>query len=84
MDEQRLISLRDEYQKNKDTYTPEQQEAMESKFWTLVQKAMAEKEQQTPEADTKVTPDTQIKSPVSRYRKEPTESVIPQPYRVTL
>lgn len=43
MDEQRLIKLRDEYQANKDTYTPEQQQAMEEKFWNLVQKAMAEK-----------------------------------------
>ena len=76
MDEQRLISLRDEYQKNKDTYTPEQQEAMESKFWTLVQKAMAEKEQAETETKAKV----EVKP---RYTKAP-EQVEQKPYRVTL
>ena len=72
MDEQRLISLRDEYQKNKDTYTPEQQEAMESKFWTLVQKAMAEKEANKPQVESK-----------PRYTKAP-EQEEQKPYRVTL
>ena len=72
MDEQRLISLRDEYQKNKDTYTPEQQEAMESKFWTLVQKAMAEKEQAETETKVEVKP---------RYTQPKQE---PKQYRVTL
>ncbi len=76
MDEQRLISLRDEYQKNKDTYTPEQQEAMESKFWTLVQKAMAEKEQSETETKTKV----EVKP---RYTKAPEQEEQKQ-YRVTL
>ena len=74
MDEQRLISLRDEYQKNKDTYTPEQQEAMESKFWTLVQKPMAEKEQTETKTKVEVKP---------RYTKAP-EQVEQKPYRVTL
>jgi len=32
MDEERLVNLWNEYLKNKDTYTPEQQEAMENKF----------------------------------------------------
>lgn len=74
MDEQRLISLRDEYQKNKDTYTPEQQEAMENKFWTLVQKAMAEKEQAETETKTKV----EVKPRYTQPKQEPKQ------YRVTL
>ena len=32
MDEERLINLWNEYQDKRDTYTPEQQEAMENKF----------------------------------------------------
>lgn len=74
MDEQRLISLRDEYQKNKDTYTPEQQEAMENKFWDLVQRAMAEKENQIKEESIQ-QPNPQIQ----RYAKAEKK-----PYRVSL
>lgn len=76
MDEQRLISLRDEYQKNRDTYTPEQQEAMESKFWTLVQKAMAEKEQAKPQEQSKA-------EAKPRFTKAPEQEEV-KPYRVTL
>jgi len=43
MDQDRLVNLWDEYQKNKDTYTPEQQEAMENKFWALVERALWER-----------------------------------------
>lgn len=75
MDEQRLISLRDEYQKNKDTYTPEQQEAMESKFWTLVQKAMEETNAQTQAEQPKVQ---------QRYYAKPQPKQEPKQYRVTL
>ena len=74
MDEQRLISLRDEYQKNKDTYTPEQQEAMENKFWDLVQRAMAEKENQVKEE-----PIQQPNPQIQRYAKAEKK-----PYRVSL
>ena len=76
MDEQRLISLRDEYQKNKDTYTPEQQEAMESKFWTLVQKAMEENYAQT-QAE-------QTKAQQRYYAKSQPKQSEPKQYRVTL
>ena len=75
MDEQRLISLRDEYQKNKDTYTPEQQEAMENKFWTLVQKAMEENNAQTKAEQLKVQ---------QRYYAKPQPKQEPRQYRVTL
>ena len=72
MDEQRLISLRDEYLKNKDTYTPEQQEVMENKFWTLVQKAMEEIEVNKPHTEAK-----------PRYEKV-SEPEPQKPYRVSL
>ena len=75
MDEQRLISLRDEYQKNKDTYTPEQQEAMESKFWTLVQKAMEETNAKTQAEQQKVQ---------QRYYAKPQPKQEQKQYRVTL
>lgn len=72
MDEERLINLWNEYLENRDTYTPEQQEAMENKFWVLVQKAMAEKEANKPQAEAK-----------PRYTKAP-EQEEPKQYRVTL
>lgn len=72
MDEERLVNLWNEYLKNKDTYTPEQQEAMENKFWVLVQRAMAEKEANKPQAEVK-----------PRYAKAP-EQEEPKQYRVTL
>ena len=72
MDEERLVNLWNEYLKNKDTYTPEQQEAMENKFWTLVQKAMAEKEANKPQAEAK-----------PRYTKT-SEQEEQKPYRVSL
>ena len=46
MDEEKLVNLWNEYQSKKDTYTPEQQEAMENKFWALVERAIWEKETQ--------------------------------------
>lgn len=39
MDQERLINLWNEYQEKRDTYTPEQQEAMDAKFWTLAEAA---------------------------------------------
>lgn len=74
MDEQRLINLRNEYLKNKDTYTPEQQEAMENKFWDLVQRAMAEKDEQAQKE-----PVQKQQQPIQRYTK-----VEEKPYRVSL
>lgn len=77
MDEERLINLWNEYQDKRDTYTPEQQEAMENKFWVLVQKAMAEKQAKE-----------QPKKVESRYSKapeqQPEQKTEPKPYRVTL
>lgn len=75
MDQDRLISLRDEYQKNKDTYTPEQQEAMENKFWVLVQKAMEEANAQIEKEQPKIQPKYQPK-------QEPKQE--PKQYRVSL
>lgn len=72
MDEERLVNLWNEYLENRDTYTPEQQEAMENKFWVLVQKAMAEKEANKPQVETK-----------PRYAKAPEQEEQKQ-YRVTL
>ena len=77
MDEERLINLWNEYQDKRDTYTPEQQEAMENKFWVLVQKAMAEKQAKE-----------QSKKIESRYSKtpeqHPEQKAESKPYRVTL
>lgn len=75
MDQDRLISLRDEYQKNKDTYTPEQQEAMESKFWVLIQKAMEETNAQTQAEQPKAQ---------QRYYAKAQPKQEPKQYRVTL
>ena len=44
MDQDRLVNLWDEYQSKKDTYTPEQQEAMENKFWALIDRALWERQ----------------------------------------
>lgn len=77
MDEERLVNLWNEYQSKRDTYTPEQQEAMENKFWVLVEKAMAEKQAKE-----------QPKKVESRYSKaseqQPEQEAEPKPYRVTL
>lgn len=77
MDEERLLDLRDEYQSKRDTYTPEQQSAMDAKFWALAQKAMAEKQSKE-----------QPKKVESRYSKapeqQPEQEAEPKPYRVTL
>jgi len=75
MDEERLVNLWNEYQKNKDTYTPEQQEAMENKFWTLVQKAMEEANAQVGKEQPKVQP---------RYQAMQQPKQEPKQYRVSL
>lgn len=75
MDEERLINLWDEYQKNKDTYTPEQQEAMENKFWVLVQKAMEEANAKVEKEQPKVQP---------RYQAMQQPKQEPKQYRVSL
>lgn len=75
MDEERLINLWNEYLENRDTYTPEQQEAMENKFWVLVQKAMEETNAQTQAEQQKVQ---------QKYYAKPQPKQEPKQYRVTL
>lgn len=84
MDQDRLINLWNEYQSKKDTYTPEQQEAMENKFWTLVDKAMWEQQRAYEEAQKQQLQEQIVQYGVKQYAQKQTKVSKPKDNRVTL
>lgn len=71
MDQERLINLWNEYQEKRDTYTPEQQEAMDAKFWTLAEAAKefnSKQENETQQEE--VQKPNNIKPWIHRYKKK--------------
>lgn len=70
MDQDRLVSLWNEYQSKRDTYTPEQQEAMENKFWALVDRAMWEQQQAYEEYQKQQLQEQIVQYGVQQYAKE--------------
>lgn len=70
MDQERLINLWNEYQEKRDTYTPEQQEAMDAKFWTLANAAKEFNSKQEDEVKEEVKESNNIKPWIHRYKKK--------------
>lgn len=77
MDQERLINLWNEYQEKRDTYTPEQQEAMDIKFWTLASVAKEFNSQQANETSKEeIKKPNNIKPWIHRYKKQESKAEI--------